>query len=263
MSPDHLLGRAARALHEGPVHTLELARRVLGLQGNPGAASAAVFALLGADERFQVDGEGVWSLAEPDVAVGPGLRRERYAVVDVETTGGSHGRGHRITEVAVVEVRDGVLAGGFHTLVNPGRRIPPRISSMTGITDEMVVGAPYFDAVADRLMEHLRGRIFVAHNARFDWGFVSAQMAEAVGEVPDVERLCTVRMARRLLPRLRRRNLDAVAAHYGVEIDGRHRAYGDATATARILLRLLDEAETRGLGDLRALRRYLAGRKGR
>lgn len=261
MSPERLLQRAARALDSGPVHTVELARRVLGLEGNPGAASAAVFALLGADERFEVDGAGVWSLAGPGVSVGPGLHRQTYAVVDVETTGGSHGRGHRITEVAVVEVRDGVLSGGFHTLVNPGRRIPPRISRLTGITDEMVAGAPYFDVVADRILENLQGRIFVAHNARFDWGFVSAQLAEAVGEVPDVDRLCTVKLARRLVPGLRRRNLDAVTAHFGVDVEGRHRAYGDAVATARILLRLLDEAEARGLGDLQALRSFLARRR--
>lgn len=248
--------RAARALDGGPVHTLDLARSVLGLRGNPGAASAAVFALLGPDRRFRVDGEGRWSLAEPGARVGS-FRDERFAVVDVETTGGAPTRGHRITEIAVVEVRDGALSDAFHTLVNPGRRIPPRISALTGITDRMVAGAPYFDEVADRVLERLRGRVFVAHNARFDWRFVTAQLADALGEVPDVKRLCTVRMARRLLPELRRRNLDAVTRHFGLEVASRHRALGDAEATARVLLRLLDRAEARGLADLVALRGFL------
>lgn len=254
-----LLERAARALQEGPLHTLDLARQVLGLEGNPGAASAAVFTLLRSDVRFRVDREGVWALREGAGGPARALREERYAVVDVETTGMGHGRGHRITEIAIVEVRNGIVGEGFRTLVNPGRSIPPRISRLTGITDEMVVRAPYFDHVADEILRRLEGRVFVAHNARFDWGFVGAQLAEAAGEVPDVPRLCTVRMTRRLVPDLRRRNLDAVTAHYGIEVEARHRAWGDALATARILLRLLDEAEARGIGTLGTLRRFLAG----
>lgn len=253
-----LVERAARALDDGPLHTLELARSVLGLRGNPGAASAAVFTLLGTDRRFRVDDEGRWSLAEPGAGVGS-FRDERFAVVDVETTGGSPTRGHRITEIAVVEVTGGALSDAFHTLVNPGRTIPSRISALTGITDEMVAPAPYFDEIADGVLARLRSRVFVAHNARFDWRFVTAQLGDAVGEVPDVERLCTVRMARRLLPELRRRNLDAVTRHFGVEVTRRHRALGDAEATARVLLRLLDRAEARGLADLVALRGFLEG----
>ena len=112
-------------------------------------------------------------------------------------------------------------------------------------------------------LERLEGRIFVAHNVRFDWGFVSGQLAEAIGEVPQVERLCTVQMARRLLPRLRRRNLDAVTRHFGIEVADRHRAHGDALATARVLIRLIDEAGRRGLADLDALNAFLRKRKPR
>lgn len=257
-----LLQRAAHVLEEGPVHTLDLARRVLGLEGNPGAASAAVFTLLGSDVRFHVDGDGRWSLARAGTKVGPALQAERYAVVDVETTGGAPSRGHRVTEVAVVEVREGVVEETYHTLINPGRSIPPRISRITGITDEMVAAAPYFDQVADEVLDRLRGRTFVAHNARFDWGFVRTELADAIGETPAGRPLCTIKLVRRLVPILRRRNLDAVTAHYGVTVEGRHRALGDAVATARILLRLLDEAGRRGIGDLAALRRFLAGDAG-
>lgn len=256
-----LVRRAAMLLEGGTVHTLDLARQVLGLTGNPGAASAAVFALLGVDPRFEVDASGWWSL------VGEGPRAEdelgslSYAVVDVETTGSSPERGHRITEIAVVIIRDGVIAEDFQTLVNPGRPIPARIAGLTGITDAMVADAPFFEDVADDLLDRLKDRVFVAHNVAFDWRFVSRQLGDAVGYAPDEPRLCTVQLARRLAPELKRRNLDAVANHFGIPIQARHRAYGDALATARVLLRLLDEAKARGAGDLPALRLLLRRRR--
>ncbi len=240
------------------MHTVALAYEALGLTGNPGAASAAVFTLLGPDSRFQVDGEGVWSMAGP--RPGTPLSELRYAVVDVETTGGSYGRGHRLTEIAIYEVRCGVVEDEYQSLVNPGRTIPRHIAALTGISNGMVSSAPFFDHIAADVLERLEGRIFVAHNARFDWGWVSRQLAEAIGQVPNVERLCTVQMARRLLPRLRRRNLDAVARHYGIDVADRHRAHGDALATARVLIRLLDEAGRQGLADLDALRAFLRKR---
>ena len=258
-----LIHRAASALEKEPMHTVALAHEVLGLTGNPGAASAAVFTLLGPDSRFKVDGEGVWSMAGP--RPGTPLTDLRYAVVDVETTGGSYGRGHRMTEIAIYDVRSGLVEEGYQSLVNPGRTIPRRIVSLTGISNRMVSSAPFFDHIAAAVLERLEGRIFVAHNARFDWGWVSRQLAEAIGEVPNVERLCTVQMARRLLPRLRRRNLDELARHYGIAVADRHRAHGDALATARILIRLLDEAGRQGLADLDALRMFLhkRGRRSR
>ena len=243
------------------MHTVALAHEALGLTGNPGAASAAVFTLLGPDPRFQLDGEGVWSMAGP----GPGtpLSELHYAVVDVETTGGSYGRGHRLTDIAIYEVRGGVVEDEYRSLVNPGRTIPSHIEVLTGISNGMVSSAPFFDHIAADVLERLEGRIFVAHNARFDWGFVSRQLVEALGEVPDVERLCTVRMTRRLIPRLRRRNLDAVTRHFGIDVVDRHRAHGDALATARVLIRLLDEASRQGLSDLHALRSFLRKRRRR
>ena len=95
----------------------------------------------------------------------------------------------------------------------------------------MVWAAPHFDHIAGELHDRLEGRVFVAHNAAFDWRFVSTELSEAMGQVPDVARLCTVRLTRTLVPRLRRRNLDAVSAHFEVVIHQRHRAYGDALAT--------------------------------
>ncbi len=254
---------AADLLAVGPIHTLDLARDVLGLSGHAGASSAAVFQLLGADPRFQVDKEGVWSIDPTVVPLGAPLGEVSFAVVDVETTGGASWRGHRVIDISIVEVQNGRIVDEYETLVNPGQPIPPMIVGLTGITTEMVTGAPYFDHVAEEIDRRLRGRVFVAHNVTFDWGFVSAELLRATGDVPDVPKLCTVRMSRRLVPQLRRRNLDVVTRHFGVEIHARHRAYGDALATARVLLRLLDEAAGRGIEDLATLQWYLKGRRQR
>jgi len=141
----------------------------------------------------------------------------------------------------------------FHALVNPGIPIPPFVASLTGIDGTMIRDAPAFDAIADDLLEALTGTVFVAHNARFDWAFVSAEVRRARGLQLQGPRVCTVRLARRLLPDLPRRNLDAVSFHFGIEIEGRHRAVGDAVAAAKCLGRLLRLARDEGavcLADL-------------
>lgn len=254
-----LVRRAAAKLRTGPAHTLELARDVLGLSGHAGAASAAVFHLLGSDARFRVDRDGVWSMDPSLAPLGDPLSEVGFAVVDVETTGGGVAHGHRITEIAVVEVRGGSVVDEWQTLVNPGRRIPPGVTALTGITDAMVAGAPLFEDIAEEVARRLEGKVFVAHNVAFDWAFVSGELLRTAGEAPDPVRLCTIRMVRRLVPELRHRNLDVVSRHFGVQVLGRHRAYGDALATARVLLRLLDEAAGRGLDDLAALDAHLRG----
>ena len=258
-----LIRRAVVRLGDGPTHTLELAGDVLGLAGHPGAASAAVFQLLGADPRFLVGGEGVWSLDPTLAPLGAPLSEVPFAVVDVETTGGRAWNGHRVVEIAIVEVRGGAIVDEYQTLVNPGQGIPSMITSLTGITNDMTSVAPYFEHIAEHVAGRLEGRAFVAHNATFDWSFVSAELVRANVDVPNVPRLCTVRMVRRLVPALRHRNLDVVTRHFGVDIHARHRAHGDALATARVLLRLLDEAGGRGVEDLATLQWYLKRRRQR
>ena len=258
-----LLQSAWAALERNPLRTTELAREVLGLNGHAGAASAAVFALLGDDDRFEVDGEGVWSLRGGARRPGSPLSRLCYAVVDVETTGGRYEGGHRMTEVAVLEVRGGVVGDRFETLIHPGRSVPSRIAGLTGITNRMLADAPTFDEIAEEVFRRIAGRVFVAHNASFDWGWLRAQLGDALGDVPGVDRLCTISLARRLVPELRQRNLDSLADFFDIPIHDRHRAGGDALATARVLLRLLDRAESLGIGDLRSLKRYRPSRRAR
>ena len=259
-SKGSLLQRAAHKLEDGPAHTLDVAREVLGLSGPDGAVAAAVFHLLGTDPRFLVDADGVWRLNGGLAPMGRALAELSFAVVDVETTGRRAGD-HRVTDIAIVEVRGGEIVDEYQTLINPARSISPAIVALTGITPDMVRHAPYFDHVAEEIAGRLAGKVFVAHNAAFDWGFVSSELVRAGADAPSAHRLCTVRMTRRLVPELRHRNLDVVTRHFGIEIHSRHRAYGDAVATARVLLRLLDEAHGRGIEDLTALEAFLAGRR--
>ena len=182
-----------------------------------------------------------------------------FVVVDVETTGSTPTDGDRITEIAAVEVTGGRVSDGFSTLVDPRRPIPDWIQRMTGITREMVRDAPPFEEVAGEVRSRLEGRVFVAHNVPFDWRFVTAEMQRAASVMPEGPRLCTLRLARRALPDLPRKGLDAVTRHFGVEIEDRHRAEGDARATARVLLRLLEEADRRGVRRWGEMDRWLSG----
>jgi DNA polymerase III subunit epsilon len=189
-----------------------------------------------------------------------------FLVVDVETTGIGARAGDRVTEVAAVLVNGGEIREVFSSLVNPGRPIPSFITRLTGIDDAMVRTAPRFREIAGDLAQQMVGRVFVAHNARFDWNFLSAEydrVASAPLESLTNQQLCTVRLARRFLSHLPRRNLDAVANHYGVAIEGRHRAMGDARATAHVLVGLLRDAERSGLYTWEALDEMMSRRTSR
>lgn len=258
-----LIDRALEALGEGPCGTEELGARVMGLRGNPKAAAAAVFALLGTDSRFVVDGGGVWSLSRPRRRPAVPLSDEDWVVVDLETTGGSAKQGHRVTEVAAVRVSGGAIAETYSTLVNPCRPIPSMITSLTGITDQMVRGAPRFEEIAPRVADAIRGRVFVAHNAGFDWGFLCAEMDRAVGRRLAGRQLCTVRLARKLLPELPSRSLDALALYFGLDIESRHRALDDAVATAEVLIRFIEVLREQEIEDWKGLQALLSQRKGR
>ena len=257
-----LVQRALDTIARAPIATEDLAREVFGLRTAPaGLASRLVFDLLGGDRRVQVDRAGVWSPApEPPRRTERRLADIEFAVVDVETTGGSPARGDRIVEFASVRMRNGRITGGFETLVNPGFSIPRWITGLTGIDNELVEPAPRFGEIADRVREELSERVFVAHNVGFDWRFVSEELRMSSSEVPTGDRLCTVKLARRVVPGLKRRGLDSLARYYGVEIDDRHRAGGDARATATILARMLDEASRSGIETWSDLEFWLAGR---
>lgn len=251
LARDGVLRASARACLRagGPAEPEELAGRVFGMpRVQRPVAERLLATLLGDDPAFERV-EGRWRLVPPSAAGAPrSLAEVPFVVVDVETTGGRP-PADRIIEIAAVKVRAGRVVAEWSTLVDPGRPVPPFVARLTGISDPMVAGAPPFRAVADRFLELLGGAPFVAHNAVFDWRFVNAELLRERGGRLTNARLCTVRLARRLMPGVRRRNLDALAHVFGIPIEGRHRALGDARATARILGRLLDAAVERGIED--------------
>lgn len=146
--------------------------------------------------------------------------------LDVETTG-TNAVYDRITEVGLVEMDRGRVVGEWSALVNPGVRIPSVIQAMTGITDEMVALAPAFEEIAPRLLARLDGKLLVAHNARFDYGFLRNEFRRA-GLRYTSRVLCTVKLSRKLHPQESRHGLDALMARHGIACEARHRALGDA-----------------------------------
>lgn len=155
------------------------------------------------------------------------------AIVDLETTG-AHASWDRITEIAVVEVDGGRVTSEWSTLVNPGTGIPPAIQALTGITNDMVADAPDFEDLAASLLERLEGRVLVAHNARFDYGFLRQEF-ERAGLKFQARTLCTVKLSRRLYPEHPRHNLDSLIARHNLACSARHRAMGDAQAVWQFL----------------------------
>ena len=266
-----LTDRAADFLAAGPADPQSLISHVCQLPGAPlHIAEHMASALFAGHHRFVRAGDGRWLLrdAPPDLASaasatwpvpiqGGHLSHEPFVVVDVETTGTRAYAGDRVTEIAVVRVCNGTATPVFDSLINPERAIPPAITAITSISWEMVKDAPRFRDVCDQLLGVLEGHVFVAHNAGFDWRFVGAEVERATRRTLHGRTLCTVRMARKLVPQLRRRNLDSVTRHFGIEIVARHRAGGDAIATARVLLRLLEAARDHGCETLDDVDRLL------
>jgi len=256
-STGRLVERALSLLAAGPVSTGRLAEEVLALRGNPSAAAAAVFALLGDEPLARVDATGAWSLVAPAPAA-PHFAEQRWTVVDVETTGGSPDRGDRVIEIGIVILDGGRISETWSSLVDPSRRVPGMITSLTGISNQMLVGAPRFDEIAPRVASVLQRGVFVAHNASFDWRFVSSELERTTGSRLDGRNLCTLRLARRLLPHLPSRSLGSLASYFGIEMESHHRALDDARATAVLLLRLLESLEERGVTDWAGLERWFA-----
>lgn len=169
-----------------------------------------------------------------------------YAIIDIETTGGNP-KTDKITEIAIL-IHDGnLVVREFSTLINPECNIPYHISALTGITNEMVAEAPRFYEIARDIVELTHNHIFVAHNVSFDYGFVRSEFRR-LGFDYKRDQLCTVRLARKIIPGHRSYSLGNLCEELNISINGRHRALGDATATARLFDLLLERDHTRGTG---------------
>lgn len=168
-----------------------------------------------------------------------------YAIIDIETTGGS-AHTEKITEIAIY-VHDGEkVIKEYSTLINPERSIPYFITSLTGITNEMVADAPRFYEVAKEIVEITEGMVFVAHNSNFDYSFVKQEF-KSLGYDYSRKQLCTVKLSRKLMPGKKSYSLGKLCDELGIEINGRHRAAGDALATVYLFERLLELDKNKGL----------------
>jgi DNA polymerase-3 subunit epsilon len=183
------------------------------------------------------------------------LKDTTYVVVDVETTGATPGR-DRITEIAAYKISGGQIVDEFVTLINPQRPISPYIIKLTGITDEMVADAPLFSSVYEKIVDFFGDAVFVAHNAPFDWRFINLEIERVTSKGLANLRLCTVQMARRCIPGLVNYKLHTVADHFSIEITDRHRAGGDAFATAKVFLKFLDLMTEYGVPNVAGARRF-------
>lgn len=160
-----------------------------------------------------------------------------YSIIDIETTGG-HASGNRIIEIAIYNFDGENIVDSYHTLINPERRIPPFITSLTGISDEMLVDAPVFRDVAKEILSFTQDSIFVAHNVNFDYTFVKKELAAI--DIPfNRPKLCTVRLSRKIFPGLPSYSLGNLCGSLSIDIQDRHRATGDAAATTQLLHKLL------------------------
>lgn len=161
-----------------------------------------------------------------------------YAIVDIETTGG-YAAGSNITEIAI-RIFDGkTVTHSYETLVKPSHNIPLYITALTGIDYEMVCNSPAFEDIAKDVFTMLQGRVFVAHNVNFDYSFLKYHLENA-GYIYTAQKLCTVRMARKIKPGLHSYSLGNLCDALGIALNNRHRAGGDVDATVTLFAKLLE-----------------------
>lgn len=159
-----------------------------------------------------------------------------YAIVDIETTGG--GAGAKITEIAVIRHNGYHIEETFHTLINPQIYIPTFITNLTGIDNELVKDSPTFEEIQDPLRNILMDAWFVAHNAKFDYGFIKREF-QNIDEFFQRDTLCTVQLSRKIFPGYKSYSLGNICNSLSIKLDNRHRAHGDAAATVKLFELLL------------------------
>lgn len=176
------------------------------------------------------------------------MKKELYAIVDIETTGG-YAASHGITEIAIF-IHDGFqLLESYNTLINPGQHIPLHITALTGISNEMVQEAPAFEEVADEIYRLLQDKIFVAHSVNFDHSFVLHHL-KYCGYDLRVKKICTVRLSRKVFAGLPSYSLGNLCRSLHIPLTGRHRAGGDAAATVLLFEKIL---QNNGIAHIEAM----------
>lgn len=185
--------------------------------------------------------------APTGVALCPALRQD-LVVLDLETTGASASR-DRIIEIGLIHCRQLEIVDSWSTLVNPGVGLSAFIADYTGISDAMVATAPRFTEIATTLRGYLERGLLVAHNARFDYGFLQSEFAR-LGETYQAPQLCTVQLSRKLFPAEKRHNLDALINRHKLDCNSRHRAMGDAQVLVDFLSELPNHCSSEKLEQI-------------
>ena len=217
-----------------------------GAGSDPELGPRIVHRLLAGDPNFVFDSAtGMWALRASEALKVP-LEQGRYVVVDLETTGGRPGPG-AITEIGAYRMEGPRMTDSFATLVRPRGPISPFVTRLTSITNEMVADAPPIEQVLPAFRDFLGDAVLVAHNAQFDFAFLDVEFRRVFGMGLKNPVLCTLRLSRRFAPSLRRRRLDALAEHFGLSTEGRHRGLGDARMAAELLSIFLDIAAQSGI----------------
>ncbi|HLL74328.1 MAG TPA: exonuclease domain-containing protein [Pyrinomonadaceae bacterium] len=199
------------------------------------------------------DGEMELRCEDPEARA---LGETEFVVFDVETTG-SKRPPCRVVEIGLCRVRAGRIVAELETLVNPCAPIPPFISMLTGITDGMVSSAPPFEQVVGEVLGFIGSAVLVAHNASFDVSFLNHEIAQVyTGRKLFNPHICTVSLARRVVPDLANHRLHTVAEHFSIPLLRRHRASDDARATAEVFIRLLNLLDGHGVRDLAGARNF-------
>jgi DNA polymerase III epsilon subunit family exonuclease len=179
-----------------------------------------------------------------------------FVVFDLETTG-AKAPPCRVTEIGAYRLKNGKITEEFQTLVNPETTIPPFISQLTGISNQMVRAAPTFREVANDFLDFIGDSVLVAHNAHFDMRFLNHEIGRIYADYRVANpSLCTVRLSRRLVPNVENHRLNTLADYYSVALVNHHRASDDAHATAHIFVNLLEELHKRGVRDLATVKKF-------
>ncbi len=241
-----------------PLDAVEAVRLLLASPSAPEPICREVLAaLVRHDQRFCRGTAGDllslehWETPDPDLADVP------FVALDLETTGSRAGTS-KITEIGAVRFEGFQEVGRFHTLVNPQRPIPPIITHITGITQEMVADAPRIEQVVPDLLEFLRGAVIVAHNAAFDVGFLNYELQRLKGRRLGEGAIDTLPLARLLAPGLPNYRLRTVADALGAPVTACHRALADAQAAGHVFVTLAGRLQERGITRLGQARIFVS-----
>ena len=250
--------------HQAGADTRELLALLFsGAGSDPELGTRIISGILGGDPNFMFDAvTGLWSLSRASTLRIP-LDQADFVVLDLETASGRPTPGS-IIEIGAYRMHGRQILEPFQSLLKPRMRIPRFVARLTSISDEMVAAAPPVEDVLPRFRAFMGDAVIVAHNAQFDHAFLDFEFRRLFGIGLLNPVLCTLRMARRLLPSLRRRRLELLAEHFGLSTAGRHRGLGDARMAAELLSIFLEMASQMGMNRLdRLLDHYSRGVAGR